>query len=93
MWCRLLKYHRLISGLHSYETVGYSWLRYHVFNGCINILQMSGYSYVLWTETQQRSVISNSSIQGSITEGSEIKAKWRGRLYDATVMKTGRNKC
>ena len=54
---------------------------------------MSSFSYVLWTATKQRSVIPNSTIQGNIVEGNEVKAKWRGRLYDATIVKTGRNEC
>ena len=52
----------------------------------------NGFSYVVWEETQQRSVISNTSIQGTIADGNKVKAKWRGRLYDATIIKTGKNK-
>ena len=51
----------------------------------------TGYSYVVWEETHQKSVISNTTIQGTVAEGSQVKAKWRGRLYDATIIKTGRN--
>ena len=50
----------------------------------------SGFSYVVWEQTQQRSVIKNISIQGTIADGSKVKAKWRGKLYDATIIKTGK---
>ena len=33
----------------------------------------NGFSYVIWEETQQRSVIPNSSIQGNVVEGSELQ--------------------
>ena len=51
----------------------------------------SGFSYVVWEGTQQKSVIPNTTIQGTVADGSQVKAKWRGQLYDATIIKTGRN--
>ena len=49
----------------------------------------SGYAYVIWDGTQQKSVISHSTIKGTIKEGGEVQAKWRGVMYAATIVKTG----
>ena len=48
-----------------------------------------GYAYVIWDGTQQRSVIPNSSIKGTIKEGGTAKAKWKGVMYSITIVKSG----
>ena len=49
----------------------------------------SGYAYVIWDGTQQKSVIASSTIKGTIKEGGAVQAKWRGVMYAATIVKTG----
>jgi len=45
------------------------------------------YAYVVWIETQQKSVVPSSSIlQGDIILG---EVKWHGKPYDAIIMAVG----
>lgn len=48
------------------------------------------YAFVVWSGTQQKSIIKCSAISGgTATPNEEVTARWRGRSYAATVIRVG----
>jgi len=51
---------------------------------------MSKFAYVIWSGTLQKSVIPVATIvTGAVKEDETVTAKWRGQLYEATIVKLG----
>lgn len=49
------------------------------------------YAFVVWAGTQQKSVIKCTAITSGIaTPKQEVTARWRGRSYEATVIRVGK---